>query len=228
MMITTGKQRVKIMAELANQYAKLGNAEKAEELFQRAVQETDRLEEQKEREAMFAHLANEFASINHFDKALAYLDRITNQEVYVKTIWKLVNKIAKAGNSTLAENLLLQGIDIAQKIETPLLKSELLTGSGASYRHIDYSRGVALVEEAYQLATQIEEPYHKAILFNEIGANYIDVKEKEKALEVFSQAHSLVAAISSTVEKAQVLAMLGGELAEKGREKGQRIFWKKR
>ncbi|OEF98130.1 tetratricopeptide repeat protein [Desulfuribacillus alkaliarsenatis] len=227
MVITEVKQKVKITAELANQYSKLGKQEKAARLFDKAVIETELLTDKKEQENMYAHLANEFASVDDFDKAIEYLEKITDQEVYVKTTWKLVNKSAKAGKMTLAEKLLAKAVEIANNIEDPYVKVELLTGSGASFRHIEYSRGVGLVNEAYELIATLDDSYNQAILYNEVGANLIDVKEKEKALESFNRAFSLTNNISSPIQIAQVLAMLGGELAEKGeREKAYEYLLK--
>ncbi len=170
--------------------------------------------------SVFAYLANEYAAKGEFTKAIEMAKKIEVREKKVKTIWKVVNKLAKKGHIEEATTLLAIAKEEAQAETDLVLKAELLSGTGGTYRFVDKSIGVPLVQEAQNIIESLPNGFERAILLNESGAHFVDVDLKEEAEKVFELARKEVDFIETSIDKAKALAMLGGEKAEKGfREK---------
>lgn len=205
-----------LQAQLANLWQELGEGARAERLFAQSRQASAAVREPYVQDLLMGHLANELASGANFERALQTLDAVRDGEVWVKTAWKLVGKLAKAGRRDEAAALLKRTEARAQATEEPMLRAELLSGTGASYRYIDKAHGENLVYEAYGIAQMLADPYERALMYNETGAHLMDIGHRELALQVFAQVEQrLVPQIKSPLQQAKALAMLGGEQAEK-------------
>lgn len=207
--------QMEVYAQLANQYKMIGDEAKAKRFFDSSHHLMSKIKQPYLIDEAKAHFANELASANKFDDAIKILNDISNQQVRNHATWKVASKIAKEKNETLALTLLNNLEKESSLIKDLALKAELLTGIGSKYRYLDPNKGIALVYEAYGIAQTFSNPFEKAIMFNELGANLIDIQQKDKAMEVFKAAKEIGLGLKDVHEKADVFAMHGGELAEK-------------
>lgn len=208
-------QKAQLYAQLGNLWKELDDKTLGAELFERSQQASASVEDPYVQAVLAGHLANEIASTGDFARAQQVLDTVTDEEVWVKTAWKLVGKMAKAKQTAIATELLERTEKIAQRIEDHELRAELLSGTGAAYRYIDPRRGENLVYEAFGIAQMLPDPYDRAIMLNEAGAHLMDIGHRELAIEVFDRVDRLVEEIDDPLKQAKALAMLGGEQAEK-------------
>lgn len=208
-------QKAQLYAQLGNLWKELDDKALGAELFERSQQASASVEDPYVQAVLAGHLANEIASTGDFARAQQVLDTVTDEEVWVKTAWKLVGKMAKAKQTAAATELLKRTETIAQRIEDHELRAELLSGTGAAYRHIDPRRGENLVYEAFGIAQMLPDAYDRAIMLNEAGAHLMDIGHRELAIEVFDRVDRLVEQIDDPLKQAKALAMLGGEQAEK-------------
>ncbi|MBI2240648.1 MAG: hypothetical protein HYU59_07575 [Magnetospirillum gryphiswaldense] len=209
-------RQVSLYSQLANVYAWIGDHDKARDLLQSASQASAGLGGYL-RDDSLAALANEQASTGDFAGALARMAEIDDTDARVKLGLKLVSKLAKADRKAEAQALL---DDIRAQVETVTeqhRRIELLTGTGAAYKALAPEQGRPLVTEALRLARATAMDDHdRVVLFNEIGANLIDVGLRDQAIALFAEAGKLGATLGNPLERAQSFAMLGGERAEKG------------
>ena len=204
-----------LQAQLGNLWQELGDAEHARALFARSQSAAAQVQDAYVREVLIAHLANELASSGRFDEALRQLDRVQDSELWVKGAWKLIGKLAKAQQGKQAAELLARTEARSRAVSAPLLRAELLSGTGAAYRYVDRARGENLVYESYGMAQMLADPYERGLMLNEAGAHLVDIGHRERAIEVFEAVDRLVAEIREPLQQAQVLAMVGGGQAEK-------------
>lgn len=216
--VETGRryQKAALLSQLANLYLEVGDKEKAQRLITESKETEQGIRDAYVRQYVAGHTANEVGSGGDFDRALRMLNSIDDTEIWVKTAWKLAAKMAKAGQKEGTRRLLRECEDRAHRVKDLLLRSELLSGTGAGYRYLDKAEGVALVYEAYGIAQSLSDPYDRAIMFNEAGAHLMDIGHKVRALAVFDEVARLVGEIGDPLKQAKALAMLGGEQAEKG------------
>lgn len=209
-------RQASLHAQLANVYAWIGDRDKARDLLDSAGRASAVLGGYL-RDDSLAALANEQASTGDFAGALVRMAEIGDVDARVKLGWKLVSKLAKADRKAEAQALL---DDIRAQVETvdePHRRIELLTGTGAAHKALVPEQGRPLVAEALRLvrATAMDD-HDRVVLFNEIGANLIDVGLRDQAIALFAEAGKLGATLDNPLERAQSFAMLGGERAEKG------------
>lgn len=204
-----------IYAQIGNLWKELGQAERASGLFEKSRQSGAAVRDAYVRDVLTGHLANELASTGAYDQAWSTLDAVKDPEVWVKTAWKLVGKAAKAGRKEQALGLLRRTEKAAQGIADPVLRAELLSGTGAAYRHLDARHGENLVYEAFGIAQMLPDPYERSIMFNEAGAHLMDIGHRELAVDVFDRVDRLAGELRDPLQRAKALAMLGGEQAEK-------------
>jgi len=211
-------QRFDLLGQLGHKLVIIGREEQGRQLITEALSGAGMLEHPLLRDQALHHLANEVASTGAFDQALALREEIPELELRTKLGWKLVNKLGKAGRTDEAQALLDEMLVEILHVEEDLeLRAELLAGTGANHRFTDHVKGVPLVYEAYGLAQSIPSPYKRGLFFNEIGANLMDIKHRDRAVRVFERSRGLLEQIESPLELARFLAMLGGEQAEKGK-----------
>lgn len=208
-------EQSQVEAQLGNLWVSLDDAARAEKLFARARVNAAAVREPYVRETLKGHLANEVASAGDYDAALAKLGEIRDTEVRVKTAWKLIAKLAKSKQDARARSVLEDTVKASFSVADPLLRAELVSGSGASFRYVDRARGENLVYEAHGMAQMLSDPYERAIMFNESAAHLVDIGHRERAIEVFDEVDQLVGQIDDPLKQAKALAMLGGEQAEK-------------
>jgi len=213
--VTTHFEQAQVWAQLGNLWQALGDGPRAEVFFVRSRDAASRLNDAYVRDVQNGHLANELASGQQFDAAMRTLDRVQDTDVWVKTAWKLIGKLSKAGQPARAAELLQRTEARTRTATDPLQRAELLSGTGAAYRHVDKPRGENLVYESYGMAQMMADPYERGIMLNEAGAHLVDIGHRDRAIAVFDDVARLAPQIKSPLQQAQVLAMLGGEQAEK-------------
>lgn len=209
-------RQMEVYAQLANHYKMIGNIEKSKVFFDKSIKSIDNIQEPYLKDEAQALFANELATAKEFAKSIEILNQINDQRVRTHATWKVSSKIAKEKNEKLAIELLEKLENEISLIKDLSLKAELLTGTGAKYRYIEPNKGIALVYEAYGIAQTFSNPFEKALMYNELGANLIDIGQKEKAMKLFKESKEIGLALKNIHQKADVFAMHGGELAEKG------------
>jgi len=209
-------EEAQVFAQLGNLWKSLDDIELGSDLFARSQAAASAVTDPYVHALLVGHLANEIASVENFPRAMEILERIEDKEVWVKTAWKLVAKLARAKQLDEAAALLRRTEAIAQRVEDHELRAELLSGTGASYRYIDKKQGENLVYEAFGIAQMLPDPYDRAIMFNEVGAHLMDIGHRELAIDVFDRVDRLIDSIDDPLKQAKALVMLGGEQAEKG------------
>ncbi len=209
-------KKAKLFSQLANQYERINDIEQSEVWMARAQNEANATAAEEGSDEIKGHLANELASMNRFDDAICVMKEIESLEIACKTVWKLANKMGKSGEKERAQVLLDTIAGNIRLLDASAMKAELLTGTGANYRHVDASLGLPYVYEAYGIVQMISDLNDKAILLNEIGANLVDIGHMDQAKYVFVQASQTAELLEDPLAKARALAMLGGEMAEKG------------
>lgn len=209
-------QQASVLAQLANLYKEVGDDANYQQLLQKSKALQPTVADNYVKQYLKGHTANEIASSGDFPLALAVLNSIEDTEVWVKTAWKIAAKLAKAGKEAQTRQLLEQCISKSHAVSELELRSELISGTGASFRYLEPEQGVALVYEAFGIAQSLADPYERALHFNETGAHLMDIKHKARALAVFDEVLTILPQINDKLQQAQVLAMLGGEQAEKG------------
>ena len=216
--IKTGQvfQQASVLAQLANLYKEIGDEANYQQLLQKSKALQPMVADGYVKQYLKGHTANEIASTGDFPMALQVLNSIEDTEVWVKIAWKLAAKLAKADQPEQTRQLLQQCIKKAHAVPELELRSELLSGTGASFRYLEPEQGIALVYEAFGIAQSLADPYERALHFNETGAHLMDIKHRTRALAVFDEVLLMLPQITDKLQQAQVLAMLGGEQAEKG------------
>ncbi|MDR7121401.1 hypothetical protein [Rheinheimera soli] len=216
--VKTGQvfQQASVLAQLANLYKEVGDEANYKLLLKKSEALQPTVADSYVQQYLKGHTANEIASSGDFTQALAVLDSISDTEVWIKTAWKISAKLAKADKQDQTRQLLEQCIKKAHAVPELELRSELISGTGASFRYLEPEQGVALVYEAFGIAQSLTDPYERALHFNETGAHLMDIKHKARALAVFDEVLTIVPQIEDKLQKTQVLVMLGGEQAEKG------------
>ncbi|MEX1033156.1 MAG: hypothetical protein WDZ30_07330 [Cellvibrionaceae bacterium] len=209
-------EQSQIQAQLGNMWTELKDEQRSKILFEQARVNAAKVNEPYVRELLKGHLANELASGGAFPQALEKLNTIEDTDVWVKTAWKLIGKLAKADETEQAKILLLETETRSHAVQDPMLRAELLSGTGASYRYLDQKHGENLVYEAHGIAQMLSDLYERALMFNESGAHLMDIGHRERAVSVFDEVDRLVNEIENPLHQAKALAMLGGEQAEKG------------
>lgn len=210
-------ERSTLDAQIANVLHGLGDGGRATELIDSAAGMAGRMPPGLMRDDAHAAIANEAASTGRFDLANELAARIADGDTSIKLGWKLAAKLAKAGRKEEASALLAGIRSRIEDVADPLRRTELLTGTGAAYKAVDPAEGRDLVREALRIAK--DAPFSlpvRATLYNEIGANLMDVGQRREAMDTFVAAGALALAIGDARERAEVMAMLGGEMAEKG------------
>ncbi|MFN2361117.1 MAG: hypothetical protein ABR522_08590 [Marinobacter sp.] len=209
-------EQSQILAQLGNLWSELQDEQRSQRLFEEARHNAAKVTEPYVRALLKGHLANELASGKAFPQALEKLNTIDDTEVWVKTAWKLIGKLAKADETEQAKTLLSETEARSHAVQDYILRAELLSGTGASYRYFDQKHGENLVYEAHGIAQMIPDLYERALMFNESGAHLMDIGHRERAISVFDEVAQLVGQIKNPLHQAKALAMLGGEQAEKG------------
>lgn len=205
-----------LKAQIANVHALIGDQDRSRSLLQEATQSATGLNGYLKDDALAA-IANEQASTGAFDQARSLMMMISDPPARMRLGWKLVAKLAKAGQPAEAETLLASLVKQAETVTDPLERIELLTGTGAAHKAVAPAKGQPLVLEALSLARAAAvSPHHRMMLFNEIGAHLVDVGLKPQAIALFAEAEALGAGLTDPLERAESFAMLGGERAEKG------------
>jgi len=213
--VTSDFEHAQVYAQLGNLWKELGNAPKSSDLFARSDSAAKRVQDDYIRDVLTAHLANELSSSGQFDAALQELDKVQDSDVWVKGAWKLIGKLSKSKQNEQAAELLARTEARTRTVEEPLLRAELLSGTGAAYRYVAQAKGENLVYESYGMAQMLPDLYERGIMLNEAGAHLVDIGHTEQALAVFEAVDRLVPQIENPLHQAKVLAMLGGEMAEK-------------
>ena len=209
-------QRTLLHTQLANHYQQLAQTDAASRHFAAADQAYAKIAPGYLKAHAAGHMANEYASAGDFAKARASLATIDDLALRTHTAWKVVSKLAKAGDKEAAAQMLLAIEDEVRGVDDAVLRAELLTGTGAGWKAVDPGRGAGMVFEAYGISRIVADPAAQATLLNELGANFIDIGRKDMAMRVFAEAERIGLGLTDPLQRAQVFAMHGGELAEKG------------
>jgi len=213
--VTAHFDQAQIYAQLGNLWTHLGDDARSKKLVEKSKAAAAKVRDTYVQDVLTGHLANELASSGNFDVALKKLNEVKDTEVWVKTSWKLISKLAKAKEEQRATELLRLTEERTRSVDDLLVRAELLSGTGAAYRYINKAKGENLVYEAYGMAQMLADPYEKGVMLNEAGAHLVDIGHRERAQAVFEDVDRLAPTIQDPLQQAQVLAMLGGEMAEK-------------
>jgi tetratricopeptide (TPR) repeat protein len=170
------------------------------------------------REVVLALIANEYAGLGEIDKAINITQSIFDVYIFVTNFGKIANKLVNS-NPALAEKLLDEAIikakKEADKEDLPALLAEL-SGKYTRLKKVETAR--QLVKEASELVNQLIDIHldDKLNLYAEIAANMVAAGLKEEAFKLFDKAYELSSQLKDPFQRAAILTMLGGELAEKG------------
>jgi tetratricopeptide (TPR) repeat protein len=212
----TDWEAARLFAQLAHKADVIGGPALARALFDASAAHGRRVSDPDLQDDLRSHLANEYASVGEFEISLRELATIQDTSEKIKTAWKLANKLAKAGRKDDARLLLDESAESAYLVRDAAARAELLSGTGANYRHVDAATGVSLVYESFGIIQMLDDAYSRGILLNEAGAHFIDVKHPLAAKRAFALVEQALDEMRLPLEKARVLAMMGGEKAEKG------------
>ncbi|MGC3971411.1 MAG: hypothetical protein QM775_29950 [Pirellulales bacterium] len=202
-----------LSAQLANQFAGIKEQAIADELLKQSQQACDGITNDYVKQAITGDNANELSS-NDIEGALKMLNSISDDEVWVKTVWKLARRLEKQDRAKTLE-LFQECIRRSRGVTDAELRAELISGTGANLGKIDRAAGTPLVHESHELAKQITDPFERCIMLNEVGAHLMDVGDRDGAIAVFDEVDRIVDTIADPLQQAKVLVMLGGEQAEK-------------
>ncbi|MDR7210093.1 hypothetical protein [Flavobacterium piscis] len=216
--LDTEAGKIAALAKVGGEMGRYFDKQKGLEILSRALSEIYTIDNKNYRETVLAAIANEYAGLDEIKKAINITRSITDVHLYATNMGKIANKLVKS-NPTLANELLNEAVTKARKEaeehDLPALLAEL---SGKYIRLNKTDVAQELLKEANLAVEKIKNIHldDKLSLYAEIAANMVAAGQKEDAFKLFDKAYTLSSKIEDPFERAAILTMLGGELAEKG------------
>ncbi|MFN7014950.1 MAG: tetratricopeptide repeat protein [Bacteroidia bacterium] len=216
--LDTEAGKASALAKVGGETGRYINKEKGLEILAKALSEVYNVENLHYREIVLAAIANEYAGLDETTKAINITRSLNDVHLYVTNLGKIANKLVKT-NPELAEKLLNEAVEKARKKadehDFPALLAEL-SGKYIRLNKTEVVKG--LLKEANTAVEKIKEIHldDKLSLYAEIAANMVAAGQKDEAFKIFDKAYELSKNLEDPFERAAILAMLGGELAEKG------------
>lgn len=105
-----------------------------------------------------------------------------------------------------AERIIPEAADAPPAVRA---KALILPGSRLAYQLGKHDQGIALAEDALQLARQAGDAYYEALALGHLGLHYAQPGSESEALRLFQQAHDLFCEVESGVGIAWMLMAMG-------------------
>ena len=216
--LDTEAGKIAALAKVGGEMGRFFDKQKGLEILSRALSEIYTIDKKDYRETVLAAIANEYAGLDETKKAINITRSITDVHLFATNMGKIANKLVKS-NPTLANELLNEAVNKARKEaaedDLPALLAEL---SGKYIRLNKTDVAKELLKEANIAVEKIKDIHldDKLSLYAEIAANMVAAGQKEEAFKLFDKAYTLSSQLKDPFERAAILTMLGGELAEKG------------
>jgi tetratricopeptide (TPR) repeat protein len=206
------------LAKIGGETGKFIDRQKGLDILAKAMAEANLVKRNELRELVLAEIAIEYAALDEIEKALTITRGLKDVHLHVTNLGKVANKLVIT-EPKLAEELLAEAVKKAKTEakadDTPALLAEL---SGKYVRLKNLSTAHTLLAEANRIVETLKDIHldDKLSLYAEIAANMVAANQKEEALKLFDKAYVMSNELTDPFERGAILAMLGGELAEKG------------
>ena len=216
--LDTEAGKIAALAKVGGETGRFFDKQKGLEILSRALSDIYSIDNKLYRETVLAAIANEYAGLDEIKKAINITRTISDVHLYATNMGKIANKLVKS-NPALATELLNEAVNKARKEamedDLPALLAEL---SGKYIRLNKPDIAKELLKEANIAVEKIKNIHldDKLSLYAEIAANMVAAGQKEEAFKLFDKAYALSSQLKDPFERAAILTMLGGELAEKG------------
>jgi len=105
-----------------------------------------------------------------------------------------------------AERIIPEAADAPPAVRA---KALILPGSRLAYQLGKHDQGIALAEDALQLARQAGDAYYEALALGHLGLHYAQPGSESEALRLFQQVHDLFCEVESGVGIAWMLMAMG-------------------
>jgi len=214
----TEAARVMALIKIGGETGKFINLQEGLKLLAEAKASAGKIKNNQYREVALAGLAVEYAALDKMEEALQITMSLQDEHLYSTNLGKIASKLTQT-NPAEAERLLALAVEKIRSTkhinEIPPVLAEL---SGKYTKLKNLKKANELLDEALKRA----ETLNKVALLEklqtnaEIGANLIAAGRKDEAFALLKKSHELSANLKKPFEKAAILVMLGGELAEKG------------
>ncbi|MFD2523733.1 hypothetical protein [Emticicia soli] len=214
----TEAAKVMALIKIGGETGKYINLQEGLKLLEEAAVSAKKIKNKHYREVAQASLAVEYAALDKVDEALKITLSLKDEHLYSTNLGKIASKLTQS-NPKEADRLLLLAIDKIMsnkhKNEIPPVFAEL---SGKYVKLKNLEKANELLNKALKRVELLNKIplIEKLQIYAEIGANLIAANRKEEAFALFKKSHQLSSKLENPFEKAAILVMIGGELAEKG------------
>lgn len=214
----TEAAKVMALIKIGGETGKYINLQDGLKLLEEANLSARKIKNSYYREVALASLAVEYAALDKTEEAIAITMNLKDEHLYSTNLGKIASKLTQSKPQE-AERLLSLAVEKMRnnkhKNEIPPVFAEL---SGKYIKLKNLQKANELLDEALKRVEELSkvELFEKLQIYAEIGANLIAANRKAEAFALFEKSHALSAKLKKPFEKAAILVMLGGELAEKG------------
>ncbi|MGB7442874.1 MAG: hypothetical protein WA919_17550 [Coleofasciculaceae cyanobacterium] len=185
---TIGK-KVQTLTTISTNLAQAGQKEQAESSFNQGLQIAQTFSKEENQQASLANLAIISAQIKTYNQVLEVIPTIVEESTtQVGVLREIAHNYAEAGQREQANQVLTEALQIAQSLENPEAKAQNLAHIAFEYAKIeDYGQAIALTNT-------IGATGHESIQASslaKIGGLYAQDQQKDKAIELLSQARKI-------------------------------------
>jgi tetratricopeptide (TPR) repeat protein len=208
-------------ARVGLEYHKAGNAAKALELFNDAL-ETGRDEEVYGdqslmlRESLLAELADAYASVGHYDEAVQITGWMTSPDRQNRTLGEIARQCVRSGHNSRV----FQVTELIQDPYARILWELEIVDAFIAAEQLELADH-ALSQVVARTAT-MERPYQKAMALMEIASRFARREQAEQATQLLFEALTTLALIDDGYHQSQALINLAGKYQTLGQRAGKR------
>ncbi len=215
-------------------YDDLGDARRAVECYEQAVQIALKQKNQSIESAALNGLGNAYLHLGEARRAIEYYERALQIDQAMGFRWNESTALYGLGRAYLglgnaterAIDYLNQALPLAREIGNHKIESSALIGLGQTHLGLAMpQRAIELLELALPLVQEINPQYEHAVLFG-LGSAYIDLSQAPKAMEYLVQALKVAREIGDRRAEGMTLSSLGDVYISLGEARQATVCYK--
>jgi len=185
------------LADIAAQYAKAGQMNKASEILSQALQVAKTIKDADDKSWALTGIAAQYAKAGQMNKASEILSQAlqvakTIKHAYSKSmaLADIAAQYAKAGQMNKASEILSQALQVAKTIKDAYYKSMALTDIAAQYAKAgQMNKTSEILSQALQVAKTIKHAYSKSGALIDIAGEYAKARQRvdDKAKKILHE-----------------------------------------
>jgi len=221
-------RRAWALREIAKEMVKAGMEEQAKEVFEKALEVAEGIEDANKRAEALIEIAKEMVKAGMEEPALEVAEGIRWAGERARALREIAEEMAKAGMKERVKEVFEQALEVAEGIENTIERALALIEIAKEMAKAGmFEQAKEAFEKALKVVEGIENTIERALALIEIAKEMAKAGMFEQAKEVFEKALKVVEGIKNTIEHALALIEIAKEMAKAGMfEQAKEVFEK--